>query len=98
MSAHRVSGRSKRLSAKLRTALPVFDAVVIRGEAVFDTPQHGLGSAADADLAVDRADVRLHGVRTQKGQPCDVGVALALRDERQNLGFPVAETFSAPRP
>src|SRR5215212_2945886 len=98
MSVHRVTGASKRLSAKLRTALPVFDAVVVWREAVFDTPEHGLGSAADADFAVDRADIRLHGVRAQKGEPCDVGVAHALGDERQNLGFAVAEPFSAPWP
>ena len=32
---------------------------MVRGEAVLHTPQDGLGPAADSDLAVDRADVRL---------------------------------------
>jgi hypothetical protein len=41
----------------------MFDAVVVRREAVLDAPQDSLGPTADFDLAVDRADVRLHGVR-----------------------------------
>ena len=42
----------------------MFDAVVVRREAVLDAPQDSLGPTADFDLAVDRADVRLHGVRS----------------------------------
>ena len=64
----------------------------------FDAPQHSLGAAADVDLAVDRADVGLHGVGAQVGQAGDLGVALALGDERQDLRFPVAEAFAPAGP
>jgi hypothetical protein len=36
---------------------PMFDAVMVRSEAVFHTPQDSLGPAADSDLAINRADV-----------------------------------------
>ena len=41
-------------SAELRSgsAAPVVDAVVVGREAVVDAPQHGLGAAGHADLAV----------------------------------------------
>jgi hypothetical protein len=61
------------------TTSPMFDAVMVRREAVRHTPQDSLGPTADFDLAVDRADVRLHGVRAEICQRRDVGIALALR-------------------
>src|SRR5690349_17996000 len=98
MSVHRVTGASKRSSATSRTAFPVLDAVVVRRETVLDTPEHGLSPAGHADLAVDRANVGLHGVGTQISQPRHVGVALALGDECEDLGLTVAEAFAAARP
>ena len=41
---------------------PVIDAVVVGQESVGHAPQHGLGAAAHADLAVGGADVGLDGV------------------------------------
>src|SRR4029079_8897568 len=94
-----MSGRNATHAAlRSGTALPVGKAVMLRSQAVFDTREHALSTAADADLAVDRADVRLHGVGAQVREPCDVGVALALGDECQNLGFTIAEAFAASWP
>src|SRR5689334_2052764 len=76
----------------------MLDAMVVRLEAVLDTPQDSLGAAADVDLAVDRADVGLHGVRAEICQRRYFRVALALRDERQNLGLAIAEPFAAAGP
>ena len=76
----------------------MFDAVVVGSEAVVYPPEDGLGSAADVDFAVDRPDVGLHGVGAEVGQPRHVGVALALGDEGEDLGFSVAETFASPGP
>src|SRR4029079_19554120 len=86
------------LFAPLGPAPPVFDAVVVRREAMTDAPEHGLGSAADLHLAVDRPNVGLHGVGAQVGQPCHVGIALALRDESEDLGLAVAESLAATGP
>ena len=58
------------------------------------TPQVSLGSTADSDLAVDRADVGLDGIRAEICQRGDLGVALALRDERQDLRLSIAEPFA----
>ena len=41
----------------------MFDAVMVGCEAVRHTPQDSLGPTADFDLAVDRADVGLHGIK-----------------------------------
>ena len=82
----------------LRPASPVFDAVMIRREAVVDPPEDGLRPAADIDLAVDRADVGLHGVGAEVGQLGDLGVALALGDKGQDLGLPIAESFASTGP
>ena len=76
----------------------MFDTVVVRSEAVLDAPQDSLGPAADADLAVDRADVGLHGVGAEIGQRRDLGVALALGDESQDLGLAIAEAFASAGP
>ena len=66
---------------------------MVRSEAVVHTPQDSLGPAADADLAVDRADVGLHGVGAEIGQRRDLGVALALGDEGQDLRLTIAEAL-----
>ena len=65
----------------LRDHVPMFDAVMVRRESVIHTPQDSLGPTADSDLAVDRADVRLHGIRAEIRQLRDLGIALALRNE-----------------
>ena len=80
------------------SAAPVVDAVVVGGEAVVDAPQHGLGAAGDADLAVDGADVGLDGVGAEEGQRGDVGVALALGDQGEDLGLTVAQALAAAGP
>ena len=72
------------------------DAVMVRREAVVNSPQDSLGPTADSDLAVDRADVRLHGVPAEICQRRDLGVALALRNEGQDLRLTIAE--ASPRP
>jgi hypothetical protein len=74
----------------------MFDAVVVRREAVLDAPQDSLGPTADFDPAVDRADVRLHGVRAEICQRRDLGIALALRNEGQDLRLSIAEPFARP--
>ena len=76
----------------------MFDAVMVRSEAVLHTPQDGLGPAADPDLAVDRADVGLHSVGAEICQRRDLGIALALRDEGQDLRLSIAEAFAAAGP
>ena len=86
------------LVGQLWTAPPVFDAAMVRGEAVIHPPQHRLGTAADAELAVNRSDVGLHGVGAQVGKSRDVGVALALSDQRQDLSLAIAESFAAAGP
>ena len=63
-----------------------------------DAPENGLGSAADVNFAVDRPDVGLHGVGAQVRQPCHIGIALALRDESEDLGLAVAESLAAAGP
>ena len=82
----------------LRDHVPMFDAVVVRREAVLDAPQDSLGPTADFDLAVDRADVRLHGVRAEICQRRDLGIALALRNEGQDLRLSIAEPFASAGP
>ena len=62
------------------------------------TPQDSLGPAADSDLAVNRADVRLHSVRAQICQRRDLGIALALGDEGQDLRLSIAEPFASTGP
>ena len=62
----------------------MFDAMMVRSEAVLHTPQDSLGPAAESDLAVNRADVRLHSVRAEICQRRDLGIALALGDEGQD--------------
>ena len=61
------------------------NAVMIRREAVMDAPEHGLRTTRDVDLAVDRADVGLHGVRAEEGECRHLGIALALSDQGQDL-------------
>ena len=78
------------------SAAPVVDAVVVGGEAVADAPQHGLRPAGDADLAIDRADVGLDGVGAEVGQCRDLGVALALGDQGEDLRLAVGEAFARP--
>src|SRR5687768_8777256 len=80
------------------SSAPVFDAVVVGCEAVADPPQNRLGAAGDIDLAVDGSDVGLHRVRAEMGQGCHLGVAVALGDLRQNLGFPVGKSLASSRP
>jgi hypothetical protein len=75
-----------------------FDPVMVGGEAVRDAPQHCLGTAADVDLAVDRADVGLDRVRAQERQPCDIRVALSLGDQGEDLRFAVGQTLAAAGP
>ena len=77
---------------------PVVDTAVLGLEAVLDTPEDGLGAAADAELSVGAANVRLDGVRAQIGQDADLAVALALSDEGQDLAFPLAEALRPPGP
>src|SRR6476620_9485905 len=74
-------------------ATPVVDAMVVSGESVSDAPQDGLGAARHLDLAVDGADVGLDGVRAKESSGGDLGVAFALGDQREYLGFPVREPF-----
>src|SRR5688500_15874472 len=64
---------------------PVFDAVMVGGEAVPNPPQHCLGAASDIDLAVDGSDVGLHRVRADAGQRCQLGVCVALVDQGYTL-------------
>src|SRR5947209_6886997 len=63
-----------------------------------ESPQHGPGAAVDIELAVDRADVGLDGIRAQVGQPRHVGIALALGDQRENLRLALAESLAATGP
>src|SRR4051794_6658931 len=88
----------RRAAGYSGTAAPVLDPVVIWREAVPDAPEHRLGPAAGADLAIDRADVGLHRVRAEVGQVRHLGVAHALGDEREDLRLPVGEAFAATRP
>ncbi len=67
-------------------------------EAVFDTPQDGLGSTGYPDLAIATADVRLDRVHAQEHELCDLGVALSLGDESDDLCFPIGEPFGPSRP
>ena len=76
----------------------MFDAVVVRREGVLDAPQDSLGPTADFDLAVDRPDVRLHGVGAEICQRRDLGIALALRNEGQDLRLSIAEPFASAGP
>ena len=76
----------------------MLDAVVVGQEPVVHAPQHGLGAAVDVDLAVERADVGLDGVGAQVGQGGDLGVALALGDQRQDLRLAVGEALSPAGP
>jgi hypothetical protein len=76
----------------------MFDPVMVRCEAMLHTPQDSLGPTADVDLAVDGADVRLHGVRAEVCQRRDPGIALALRNEGQDLRLSVAEPFASAGP
>ncbi|MDT5104318.1 MAG: hypothetical protein QOI25_1831 [Mycobacterium sp.] len=55
----------------------MFDAVMVRREAVLYVPQDSQGPTADVDLVVDRADVGLHGIRAEISQRRDLGIALA---------------------
>src|SRR5829696_9855640 len=71
---------------------------MVGGEAVPNPPQHCLGAARDIDLAVDGSDVGLHRVRAETGQRCHLGVAVALGDQRQYLGFPVGKSLASSRP
>ena len=64
----------------------MFDAVMVRREAVLHTPQDSLGPTADSDLPVDRANVRLHGVRAEICQRRDLGVAFALGSTGRAVG------------
>src|SRR3954452_20147078 len=77
---------------------PVVDASMVGAEAVLDTPQHGLGAAGDADLAVRGADVGLDRVRTEVGERGDVVVRFALGDQREDLRLTVAESLRFARP
>ena len=81
----------------LRAAPPVVDPRW-SGLKPFSTP-HSTACVRllDVDLAVDGADVRLHRVRAQVGQRGDVGVALALGDQRQDLRLAVGEPRAAAR-
>src|SRR6476620_11664865 len=79
-------------------ATPVVDAIVVSGESVSDAPQDGLGAAGHLDLAVDGADVGLDGVRAKESRGGDLGVAFALGDQREYLGFPVSEPFVSAGP
>ena len=80
------------------SSAPVFDAVMIGCEAVVDAPQNRLGTAGNADLAIDRPDVGLHGIRAEVGQRCHLSVALTLGDQRQDLRFAVSESLASPWP
>ena len=76
-------------------AAPLVDAAVVGGEAVVDSPEDRLGATCYRGLAVDPADIGLHGVGAQVGQGGDVGVAFALRDQREYFRFTVGEPFTA---
>ena len=69
-----------------------------RVEPVVDAPQHGVGSAGHADLAVGGADVGLDGVDAEVHHLGDLGVGPALRDEREDLRLAIGEAFGAPGP
>src|SRR5215218_7820411 len=77
--------------ARSGPSAPVFDAVMVGGETGADAPQNRPGAAGDVALAIDRSDVGLHRVRTEVGERCHLGVALALGDQRQDLQFAVCE-------
>jgi hypothetical protein len=66
--------------ARSGPSAPVFDAVMVRGEAVVNAPQNRLGATGDVDLAIDRSDVGLYGVRAEVGECCYLSVAFALGD------------------
>ena len=76
----------------------MFDAVMVRREAVLDAPQDSLGPTADFDLAVDRADVggRRSGLRYVSAATS--ALLLPSRNEGQDLRLSVAEPFASPGP
>jgi hypothetical protein len=65
---------------------------------VLHTPQDGLGPAANSDLAVNGADVRLHRIRAEICQRRDLGIASALGDEGQDLRLTIAEALASAGP
>ena len=92
-------GRVECRQSKCRSsgaAAPVFDAVMVWSEAVLGPSEDSLGSAADVDFPVNRANVGLHGVGAEVGQPRHLGVALVLGDQGEDLRLAVAETFAGP--
>jgi hypothetical protein len=95
-----VSGNTDMQAARTgsRTVAPVLDTAVVGFEAMFDAPQHGLGAALDADLAVNGANVGLDRVLAQVRQRRHLEVASALGDQRQDLGLPVGEPFDSAGP
>src|SRR5215212_2666595 len=75
------------------------DSCVIRGlEAVPVPPGHRLCSGLDADLAVGRPDVGLHGVDAEKGPARYLVVGEAARDERQHLRCALRQPQVLPGP
>lgn len=76
----------------------MFDAVMVSGEAVLHTPQDSLGPTADSDLPVDRANVRLHGVRAEICQRRDLGVAFALKSTDALWAPPLLLSVTRPLP
>ena len=62
-----------------------------RHEAVLGGPQHRLGAALDADLAVGRPDVGLDRVDAEEGAVGDLLVGESLGDEGEHLGLARAE-------
>src|SRR3954452_22540251 len=82
----------------LGTTPPMIDAMMIGRKAVLDSPEKGLSAAACVDPSVDCPDVGFHGVRAQIGHRADLGVAFALRDERQDLRLAITKSFYPARP
>src|SRR5918912_1059740 len=77
---------------------PALDAPVVRSEAVLHAPEDRLRATAGVDLAIDRADVGLHGVGAEVGQVGYLRVAHPLGDERQDLGFAVGQPLASAWP
>src|SRR5215203_3820302 len=77
---------------------PVFDAVMVGCEVVANAPLNRLGAASDVNLAIDRSDVGLHGIRAEVGESCHLGIAVALCDQRQDLRFALGEPLASSWP
>ena len=83
-SGARLTRRRPRPSASGRGARRQWSMRLRSGVKPCQFPSGLLGAAGDADLAVDRVDIGLDGIRAEVGEPgCYIGVAEAQGDERR---------------